>query len=140
MGLQRGRDLIFEVGDGGAPEAFSPVAGAQVVALDIAAGAGDVTPLDAGGIRRLNPALGIQDLELSLQGPVSGGAADTRLLWAALSRVSVSGRLVFPDGGVYAAPFAVRAYARRGDQEGLETFSAVLSRAGEGVLTPGGGP
>ncbi len=137
MSIQKGRDLLLQVGDGAEEENFTDIGAARATAVAVNNHPIDATTLDD-DVQVLRGEAGVQSMEISFDGHFRDGAAEEVLRAAAFSGTARTCRLVFPNGDAYQAAFVVTAYRRAGDVEGLETFSATLARSGAGSFTAGG--
>jgi len=134
MPLQKGRALVLKIGDGGAPETFHALGAIRAVRLDIAQPPPEAASLRGGGFSRPRADAAVQVMDIAVEGLFHDSAADSLLFAAALARTETNFILCFPNGDSYAAAFAITAYSRSGESEGLEGFSAALRRAGAGAL------
>lgn len=137
MPSQNGRNLLLKIGDGATPETFTTIGAARTVEMDVTNPHMDVTSLADGGMATLQADGGVQALEITLAGLFKDSAAEASLHAAALGRTVNDYQLVFPNGAVYAAAFAVTAYKRSGSYNALEDFTVTLTRSGAGVFTAG---
>lgn len=135
MTVQKGRDLLLKIGDGGAPETFSTLGAARAVVLSIDNAPVDCTTMDAGGLQVLSADAGIQNMQVRLSGLFKDAAAEETLRAAAFARTACNYLLQFPNGSSYTAAFVVAEYVRNGAYDGLESFSVTLRRSGNGVFT-----
>jgi predicted secreted protein len=138
MPVRKARDLTLYIGDGGAPEAFLPVAAARLSGIALSSRPADATALGSGAARRWLAEAGTQDMEVKLEGLFRDQPGEALLRAAAFAGAAVSCRLDFPNGDSYAAPFVVRDYARGGQEGGFEEFAVTLLRAGGGIFTAHG--
>lgn len=137
MSLQKGRDLLLKVGDGGAPEVFTTIGAARTAAVNLNNQPVDGTTVGSGGIQELVADAGVQSLKISLDGFFKDSAAEELLRAAAFARTAKNYDLIFPNGDSYRASFVVENYARSAAADGLEAFSVALARSGPGTFTPG---
>lgn len=137
MPSQKGRDLLLKIGDGGDPEVFSAIGAARTVAVSVNNRLVDNTAMDGDGFQGVQPDAGVQAMELMLEGLFRDAAAEETLRATTFSRTVRNYQLLFPNGDMYAAGFAVGDYQRGGSFDGLETFSVTLVRSGGGTFTPG---
>ena len=137
MPSQRGRDLLLKIGNGADPEVFTTIGAASTVALALNNQPVDNTAMDGDGFQGLQAEAGVQTLELTLEGMFKDSVAEETLRLSAFNRTAKNYQLLFPNGDLFAAAFAVRDYQRGGSFDGLETFSVTLVRAGGGTFTPG---
>jgi TP901-1 family phage major tail protein len=132
MSSQRGRDLLLKIGNGGAPETFAVIGATRLVTMTLGNQLVDTTAMDGSGTQTIQPDAGLQALEVTLEGLFKDAAAEEALRQSAFSRTIVNYQLLFPNGDVLTAAFAIADYRRSGSFEGLENFSVTLVRSGEG--------
>lgn len=137
MPIQKGRDLLLKIGDGGAPETFTTLGAARTVAMTLSNQLAETTATDGDGFQNVRADAGVQAMELTLEGLFRDAAAEETLRQAAFNRTVQNYQLLFPNGDMFAAAFAVSLYHREGSADGLEIFSVTLVRAGGGTFTPG---
>ncbi len=137
MSLQKGRDLLLKIGDGGSPEIFTTIGAARTASISLNNAPADGTTMDSGGIQHFIADAGVQSLRIALDGLFKDSAAEELLRAAAFDRSVKNYALFFPNGDNYQAAFVIDAYARSGSAEGLEAFSLTLLRSGNGSFTPG---
>ena len=131
----KGRDLLLKIGDGAMPENFTTLGAARATSMTLDNDLQDATAMDAQGTRSYAALAGVQGLQIELEGLFKDAAAEELLRAAAFGRLTRNYQLFFPNGDRYAAAFVVASYTRRGAVEGLESFSAILLRHGEGTFT-----
>jgi len=137
MTAQRGSDFLLKIGDGGDPEVFSVLGAARTTALIVHNSAIDATDTDSGGLQKLEPLAGIQQMSLSVDGIFKDTAAEERLRTAAFGRLALNYQMAFPNGDTVGGAFFVEDYRRGGTFDGLETFSATFVRSGPAAFTAG---
>lgn len=137
MTLQKGRDLLLKIGDGGAPEVFTTIGAARTASITLNNQPVDGTTIGSTGLQELVADAGVQSLKISLDGLFKDSASEERLRAAAFNRTLDNYALFFPNGDSYSAAFVIESYSRGGTFDGLETFSATLARSGAGTFTPG---
>jgi predicted secreted protein len=135
MPFQKGRELVLQIGDGGAPEVFTTIGAARATEIEVVNEPVDATGTDAGGAVRLNALAGAQAVRVALDGLFRDSDAEALLRAAALGRAPKNYKILFPNGDIYAAAFVVREYTRAGTADGLEAFRVTLLRDGAGVFT-----
>lgn len=121
------RDILVKIADGGTPVGYVTVGAARTAALHIDNRPLDVTALD-GDVAAFIADGGVQQMTIALDGVFRAGAA--LLHGAARDRLPVDMQFCFGNGDTYAAVFVIDSYARGGTFDGLETFTATLSRSG----------
>ena len=97
----------------------------------------DATAMDSGGVQTMIADAGTQTMLITIDGIFKDDAAEETLHATAFDRAAANFRLQFPNGDEYAAAFVVQDYHRRGNYDGLESFTATLIRTGAGTFTPG---
>lgn len=137
MPSQKGRDLLLKIGDGGGTEIFTAIGAARLTSMTLNNRPVDSTHLDSNGLQVLQADAGVQSLAVSLEGLFKDSAAEELLRAAAFSRVARNYQMVFPNGDMISASFAVHDYNRGAPFDGLEAFSVVLLRSGASTFTPG---
>jgi predicted secreted protein len=105
MAGQKGRDVLIKIGDGGAPEAFTSVAGIRAKTISLNARTVDGT---------------------------SGESVEAwrELIAGAGVKAARSFQLIIPDFGTLAGPFLVESLDYAGDHDGEAAFAITLASAG----------
>ena len=129
MGLQNGRDLILQVGDGGTPESFATLAGLEERTFRFSAAGLDVTDTTSPGRWR----------QLGGQGSLHNLVADQRLRDAFLAQSLVNWQVTAPGLFTCTGPFLVTELAYLGREEAEAGWEVTLASAGALSLTAAGG-
>lgn len=137
MPVQKGRDFLIKIGDGQPSESFTTIGAARTNALVVNNNPVDATTMNSGGVQAMIADAGTQTMQLTIDGIFKDDDAEETLRAAAFDRAAANFKLLFPNGDEYAASFVVQDYHRRGDYDGLESFTATLIRTGAGAFTPG---
>jgi len=138
MGLQNGRDLVLQVGDGGAPETFATLAGLEERSFRFTAQGRDVTDTASPGRWRQLGGGGVRSLTVTGRGSLHTLVADQRLRDAFLAQSLVTWRVTAPGLFVCTGPFLVEALAYLGREEGEAEWQVTLASAGALSLTAAG--
>lgn len=137
MASQKGRNLLLKIGNGGGAETFTTIGAARMTSMMLNNQLVDNTNLDSNGLQSVQAGGGVQSLAISLEGLFKDSAAEELLRAAAFNRAAGNYQLLFPNGDMLAATFAVHNYSRGAPFDGLEAFSVVLIRSGSSTFTPG---
>lgn len=131
MTAQRGKDLLLKIGDGGAPETFTTVAGLRTRTLSLNAQSVDVTHSESvGGWRELLAGAGVRQASAAGAGVfLDDGAAE------AIRAVFFAGairtwRIVVPGFGEITGPFQIANLDYAGEHDGEATMALALDSAG----------
>lgn len=130
MTAQRGRDLLLKIGNGGAPESFSSVAGLRATTLAFNSAMVDVTNADSAGQWRELLADGVKSASLSGSGVFKDAASDAALRVAFFNGVAHTWQVVIPSFGVLQGPFKITALQYEGQHDGEVKMSLSLASAG----------
>ena len=131
MAGQKGRDVLIKIGDGGAPEAFTTLAGIRAKAIALNARTVDGTSGDSiGAWRELIDGAGVKAARVSGSGVFKDAASDATLKDVFFAQTARSFQLVVPDFGVLEGPFLVESLDYGGDHDGEATYSLTLASAG----------
>ena len=137
MTAQAGKDLLLKIGDGGAPEAFTTVAGLRARTLSLNARTVDVTHADSPGRwRELIGGAGVRSASISGAGVFVDSAADEAVRAVFFDQTRRSWRIIIPDFGVMEGPFLVSALEYSGRHDGEASYSLSLASAGALSFTP----
>jgi TP901-1 family phage major tail protein len=135
MASQKGRDFLIKISDGNIPPNFEVLGAARTNKMTINNNPVDDTAMDSQGVQSLAGDAGVQTMDINIDGLFKDAAAEENLRSAAFTGTANEYQLVFPNGDVYQAAFVIRDYTRGGSYDGLESFSATLTRAGAGNFT-----
>ncbi|HXI86172.1 MAG TPA: phage major tail protein, TP901-1 family [Parvularculaceae bacterium] len=131
MTAQRGKDLLLKIGDGGAPEVFTTIAGLRTRTLSLNAQAVDITHSDSvGGWRELLAGAGVRQASVSGAGVFLNDTAATAVRTAFFNAVIQNWQIVIPGFGTIEGPFLVANLDYAGDHAGEATVSLSLDSAG----------
>ena len=139
MGLQNGRDLILQVGDGGTPESFATLAGLEERRFRFSAAGLDVTDTASPGRWRQLGGGGVRSLTVTGQGSLHNLVADQRLRDAFLAQSLVNWQVTAPGLFTCTGPFLVTELAYLGREEAEAGWEVTLASAGALSLTAAGG-
>ncbi len=132
-----GKDILLKIGDGGAPQMFSTVAGLRTKSLSLNAETVDVTHAESEGRwRELLAGAGVRAASVAGAGVfLNDGAAETvrALFFAGAIR---QWRVVIPGFGEIEGAFQIANLDYAGDHDGEATFSLSLASAGALTFTP----
>jgi len=136
MAAQKGKDILIKVGDGGAPESFTTVAGIRARTITLNAKSVDATDSDsAGRWRELLAGAGVKSVAVAGSGVFRDAASDALMRQAFFDQSAGHWQLVIPSFGVFQGPFLIAALEYAGQHEGEATFSLSLASAGEIAFT-----
>jgi TP901-1 family phage major tail protein len=131
MAAQKGKDLLIKLGDGGAPEAFSTVAGLRTASLGFNAAIIDITNADsADQWRELLGNSGARSASVSGAGVFKDAASDAAVRTLFFSQDLRNWRIVIPDFGEVTGAFAVTGLQYEGAYDGEVRMSLTLASAG----------
>lgn len=129
MAGQKGRDVLIKIGDGGAPEAFTTVAGIRAKTISLNARTVDGTSGESvEAWRELIAGAGVKAASVSGAGVFKDAASDAMLREAFFTQAARSFQLIIPDFGTLAGPFLVESLDYAGDHEAA--FAITLASAG----------
>ncbi|RIJ20386.1 phage major tail protein, TP901-1 family [Henriciella barbarensis] len=132
MSGQKGRDVLIKISDGGAPEAFTTVAGIRTSSFDLKQKSVDATSMDSpGGWRELLGGAGLRSMRVRGRGLFKDAASDARLRAVFLSGELCGFKLCVPDFGDFTGPFQIAQLGWAGTFDGEATFSIDLRSAGQ---------
>lgn len=132
MSVQRGKDILLKIGDGGSPETFTTVAGLRARTISLNAKTVDATDADsAGRWRELLGGAGVKSASVSGAGVFRDAPSDAAVREAFFGQAAKTWRLVVPDFGTLEGPFLVAALEYAGDHDGEATYALTLASAGE---------
>lgn len=138
MAYGYGKDFLIKMGDGGAPEVFTTIAGLKSNSLSINNEAIDVTNKDNAYWRQMISG-GIKSLSISGSG-VMKDAASIKALMAAIVSISngdiVNFQVVSSLGYKFQGAFLVQSFEPAGDVGKEETYSFKLESSGDITFTP----
>jgi TP901-1 family phage major tail protein len=133
---QKGRDVLIKIGDGGAPETFSTIAGIRAKTISLNARSVDGTSGESPEAwRELIAGAGVKSASVSGAGVFKDAASDAAIQQAFFTQAASSFQLVIPDFGVLEGPFLVEALDYSGDHDGEATFAITLASAGAITFT-----
>lgn len=131
MAGQKGRDVLIKIGDGGAPEAFTTVAGIRAKTLSLNARTVDGTSGESPDAwRELIAGAGVKSASVSGAGVFKDAASDTAIQQAFFAQTARSFQLVIPSFGVLQGPFLIESLDYSGDHDGEAAFAITLASAG----------
>jgi len=131
MAGQKGRDVLIKIGDGGAPESFSTVAGIRAKTISLNARTVDGTSGEsAEAWRELIAGAGVKSASVSGAGVFKDTASDAVLQQVFFAQSARSFQLAIPDFGVLQGPFLIESLDYSGDHDGEAAFAVTLASAG----------
>ncbi len=137
MGVQRGRDVLIEVGDGDVPGSFIAIAGIRARTISLSARLVDATTAQSPQAwRELIAGTATKRIEVAGSGVFFCEAADRRMRAVYFGGETPSMNLVVPGFGILEGPFAVAELAYGGEHDGEATFSIRLMSAGAIAFLP----
>lgn len=133
MSAQRGKDLLIKIGDGGAPESFSTVAGLRASTLAFNAQTVDVTNSDSAEMWRELLAAGVKSATVTGSGVFKDAASDALIRAAFFDQALANWQVVVPSFGTVSGPFKIASLQYDGPYDGEVRIAMTLASAG--VLT-----
>ena len=130
MAAEKGSAFLLKVGNGGAPVAYSTIAGLRTTQLSVNGEAVAITSKDSGGWRELLSGAGVRSVSVSGAGVFTGSAAEVRLKSNALSGVLDDYRLSFESGETMTGRFLVTRLDYAGDFNGERSYTLSLESSG----------
>lgn len=131
MSGQKGRDVLIKIGDGGAPETFSAVAGVRAKTISLNARSVDGTSGESPEAwRELIAGAGVKSASVSGAGVFKDAASDAMIQQLFFAQAARRFQLVIPDFGVLEGPFLIEALDYSGDHDGEAAFAITLASAG----------
>lgn len=127
-----GKNVLLEIGDGGAPENFSTIASGTSNSFTINNTEVEVNSKDSGGFRELFPEGSIKSIAMSMSGVYKETADQDALRNVAMSTVDPSANFRMTLGGTrrITGRFQVSNYEHNGETEGFAGFSGQFSSTG----------
>ena len=137
MSAQKGRDLLVKIGDGGAPENFTTVAGLRATTLSFNSTTVDVTNADSvDQWRELLAGAGVKSAAFSGSGVFKDGASDESLRSAFFNQTAPNFQVIVPNFGTVAGAFQIASLQYEGPYDGEVKLSLSLASAGALTFTP----
>ena len=131
MAGQKGRDVLIKIGDGGAPESFSTVAGVRAKTISLNAKSVDGTSGESTNAwRELIAGAGVKSASVSGAGVFKDASSDALIQQHFFAQSVCNFQLVIPDFGVLEGPFLIEALDYSGDHDGEAAFAITLASAG----------
>lgn len=134
MPAEKGSAFLLKVGDGGAPPAYTTVAGLRTTQLSINGEAVAITSKDSGGWRELLSGAGVRSVSVSGAGVFTGSASETRIKANALSGTLDDYELSFESGERMHGRFLVARLDYAGDFNGERSYAIALESSGAVTL------
>lgn len=137
MAVGHGNDFLVKLGDGGAPEVFTTIAGMKSTGLSINNEMIDITNKDNAAWRKLEWG-GIKSMSISLSGVMQDHATVKTLMAAIMSKVGADKRnfqLISGLGYKFQGSFFIASFEPSGDVGKEETYSIKLESADEPTFT-----
>ena len=135
MTAQRGKDLLLKIGDGGAPETFTSVAGLKATSLAFNATTIDITSADSTDMWRELLNAGVKSAAVSGSGVFRDQASDLTLRAAFFNQTLANWQIVIPSFGIVAGPFKLTQLRYDGPFDGEVKLSLTLASAGALTFT-----
>jgi len=130
MTAQRGKDMLVKIGDGGAPENFTTVAGLRTKTISLNAREIDATHAESNGWRELLGAAGVRQASVAGAGVFLNDAAAELIRSTFFAGTIRTFKLVIPGLGELSGPFLIANLDYSGDHDGEATVSLALASAG----------
>jgi TP901-1 family phage major tail protein len=136
MTTQKGSDLLLKLGDGGAPETFTTVAGLRAKTISLNARTIDATDSESPQAwRELLPGAGVKAASLSGAGLFKDAASDAAVRQAFFDQSADNWQVVIPDFGVLEGAFLVASLEYSGRFDGEAQYAITLASAGALAFT-----
>tara|TARA_Y100000114_G_scaffold61189_1_gene56164 strand:- start:1883 stop:2296 length:414 start_codon:yes stop_codon:yes gene_type:complete len=130
MAAQKGSELLFKIGDGGSPEAFTTIAGMRTTELTMNDEMVDITNKDSSRARTILAQGGTNSMTVSGDGVFNDSASETTLR----SKFDESGltnfQFIVPDFGTFTGNFRLTTLAYAGAFNGEVTYSFTFESSG----------
>ena len=130
MTVQRGRDLLLKVSDGGAPPNFTTVAGLRARTIALNARVIDASDSDSAGWRDLLAHSSQRSVTVNGSGIFRDAASDARVRALFFDQESTNWQACIPDFGILEGPFLVTSLEYTGRHDGEAQFTLALASAG----------
>ena len=130
MAAERGSAFLLKIGDGGAPPAFTTIAGLRTTQLTVNADPVVVTNKGSAGWRELLSAAGFRSVSLSGAGVFNGSAAEARVKANALSGAIDTYQVTFEGGDTMTGSFLVTRLDYAGDFNSERSYTIALESSG----------
>jgi TP901-1 family phage major tail protein len=130
MPIEKGSAFLLKVGNGGAPLAFTTVAGLRTTQMSVNAETVVVTNQGSGGWRELLSGAGVRSVSLSGSGVFTGSVAETRIKTNALSGAVDDYQVSFESGETITGRFLITRLDYAGDFNGERTYTLALESSG----------
>lgn len=132
MTAQKGRDVLVKIGDGGAPESFSAIAGLRARTISLNATSVDATDTDSPNAwRELLPGAGVKSATVSGAGVFRNDAAHETARQLFFAQATRNFSLVIPGFGALEGAFLIAALEYSGRHDGEAQYALTLASAGE---------
>lgn len=136
MTAQRGKDLLLQLGDGGAPESFAVIGGLRARSISLNAQLVDVTHAEsAGGWRELLADAGVRQASVAGAGVFLNDAAAEAARSAFFAALARTWRVIVPGMGTIEGPFLIASLDYAGEHDREATMALALESAGALVFT-----
>jgi TP901-1 family phage major tail protein len=130
MTAQRGKDLLIKLGDGGAPENFTTVAGLKATSLAFNATTVDITNADSADMWRELLNGGVKSAAVSGSGVFRDQASDAALRTAFFNQTLANWQIVIPSFALITGPFKLTQLHYEGPFDGEVKIALSLASAG----------
>ncbi len=136
MAAQKGKSLLLKLGDGGAPEVFTTIAGLRAKSISLNAGTVDVTNADSvNEWRELLPGAGVKTASVSGTGVFKDQAVDGTVRSVFFAQSHDNWQVIIPDFGAIEGAFQVTNLDYAGEYNGEAVHTIALESAGELTFT-----
>jgi predicted secreted protein len=125
-----GETMILHLGNGGAPESFSPIQGLIATGFILQRSPADSTHAASGVWRQWLEKAGVQAVEIQAEGRFSNSAAEATLRQDAFSGSLRNYRLIFGNGDYLQARCTLTRYQRRGEMQADDHYTLTLQSSG----------
>lgn len=130
MAIEKGSAFLLKIGDGGAPPAYTTVAGLRTTQVGINGEAVNVTSKASGGWRELLSGAGTRSVSVAAAGIFTGSAAEARIEGHALAGTIDDYELAFESGARLRGRFLVTRLDHSGDFNGERQYAIALESSG----------
>lgn len=133
MPQEKGRLLLIQIGDAGAPESFANLCGLKTRSFNLSANEIETTIPDCdnpGGPVQKTSVPGITNRTFSGSGKFVSGATQAILMSHVQAATVFNAKVLVPGVGTYAGSWMVSDFEFSGEDEGTMEFSATFTAAG----------
>ncbi len=136
MTAQKGKALLLKLGDGGAPETFTTIAGLRAKSLSLNAETVDITHAESSNAwRELLAGAGVKTASVSGTGVFKDETVDGDVRSAFFAQSLDNWQVIIPDFGTIEGLFQITTLDYAGEYNAEATYTLALESAGELTFT-----